>query len=754
MSALDADFIRERNVTDFRDLAVFVPNVTMDNNAVQPDFSVRGFGTNPLNKSFEQAVGLVVDGVVYGTMAYFQTSLFDVDRVEVLRGPQGTLFGKNATAGLFSVITKDPTDEYTADLAVDLGELDRHRVEAAVGGPLWPGVANVRLAGLFDERDGYIRNTTVDVAPEAPRRTGGRERDAFRVKLEFPNVFGADVVLSYEKFDMSLNGQGSEIGYTNENLTRFYRLYDPAFDAERGNFTASTDGVELTEYDIDTFVANAGYELAEWDLHATAGYSVLKRNLVGGDADFGPAPILTIDTKDRQPQTTFELRASSPSLEGIFGLGTFGTTELTVGFFFQQRNIENSVARLDFDVPVAAQFLAFLLLPEGSTDVLPLGLFTGPDTPLGEFGRIDATLGDERTAIAFDQEATSFAGFGQATWHATERWSLDYGMRLSHERKEATWVSTTDQGTGLLTMVALGREPFTQALDRTEFHFTPRVALRYAWSDEINLYGTWVRGFRAGGFNEFASTGNAAELDYEDEQVVSYEVGAKSELLGGAARVNLALFWMTLTDFQLLTQNPGDATFRVENVGEARARGAEVDATWLTTDWLTVVASLGFNDSEFLDFPIGPCFADRPDTDGDGGSRCDFEGEPLERAPKWVIAFTPAVRVPLAWVPGLADTLVGDVEWNASLTTQWKDVQFVGFERDPRVRQSPIWRLDATVGFSHPTQRWSLGFAVQNVTDEFSRFRTLQVPLASMVGTLTDLPDPPRLWFVTFRWAF
>jgi iron complex outermembrane recepter protein len=761
MSALDSGFLREWSVTDFRDLAVFIPNVTMDGNAVQPDFSVRGFGTNPLNKSFEQAVGLVVDGIVYGTVPYFQTALFDVDRVEVLRGPQGTLFGKNATAGLFSVVTKNPTDEYTADLAVDLGELDRHRVEAAVGGPVIAGLANFRLAGLFDERDGIIRNTTADVDSDAPERTGERERTAIRAKLQFPDVFGADVVLSYERFDLSLLGQGAEMAFTTTNLARFYRLYDPGFDAERGNFVASTDAGELTEYDIDTFAANADYDLADWNLHATAGYSMLKRNLVAGDADFSPAPILTIDTRDRQPQTTVELRASSPKLEGLFGLAelfglSLGSSDVTVGFFFQRRSIENSAAELNFDVPVAAQFLAFLLLQDGATDELPLESFIGPDVPLGNIARIDSTLGDERTRIAFDQRATSIAGFGQATWDVTERWSLDYGMRLSHEQKNASWLSTTEQGTGILTMVALGREEFAQALDRSELHFTPRVALRYAWTDETNLYGTWVEGFRAGGFNEFASTGNPSELDYEDEHVTSYELGVKSDLLDGAARLNFALFWMTLTDFQLLTQNPGDATFRVENVGEARARGAELDATWLPLDWLTMVGSLGFNDSEFIDFPIGPCFADRPNTDGDGDARCDFEGEPLERAPKWVIALTPSVRVPVAWIPSLVESipLLDGVELTAGLTAQYKDVQFVGFERDSRVRQPSFFRYDATVGVGNPTQGWSLAFAVQNLTDELTRFRTIQVPLASQVGTVIDIPDPPRLWFMTFRWAF
>ena len=740
MSALDSEFLAERNVTDFRDLAVFVPNVTMDGNSVQPDFSVRGFGTNPLNKSFEQAVGLVVDGVVYGTVPYFSTALFDVERVEVLRGPQGTLFGKNATAGLFSVVTKNPTEEYNADIIADVGELGRHRVEAAVGGRVIPGWVNVRLAGVFDERDGLVRNTTAAVVADAPRRTADRERTGFRAKIEFPDVFGADVVLGYERHHMTLNGQGSEIAATTQNLTRFYRLYDPGFDGERGNFTGSIDGRERTKYDIDTFTANADYELADWGLHATAGYSKLRRNLVGGDADFSPAPILSIDTRDRQPQTTVELRASSPELELALG-----TADITLGFFFQRRSIENSVAELNFDVPVAAQFLAFLLLRDGVTDELPLEDFIGTDVPFGDVARIDTTLGDERTRIAFDQRATSIAGFGQASWHAMERWSLDYGMRLSHERKSATWVSTTEQGTGFLTMFALGREQFTQALERSELHFTPRLALRFAWTDETNLYATWVEGFRAGGFNEFASTGNAAELDYDDEQVTSYELGVKSNLLDGAARVDFALFWMTLTDFQLLTQNPGDATFRVENVGEARARGAELDATWLPAEWMTVVGSLGFNDSEFTDFSIGPCFADRPNTDGDGDPRCDFAGEPLERAPKWAIALTPSVHWPMPWLP---------IELSAAITGQWKDVQFVGFERDARVRQPSYFRFDASVGFGNAEQGWAFAFAVQNFTDEFTRFRTIQVPLASQVGTVIDIADPPRLWLATFRWSF
>lgn len=759
MSVVDDEFIKQQGITDFRDLSLFVPNTKIDNNGTLPNFSIRGFNAHPLNRAFEQAIGLVLDGVPYGTGPYFQTPFFDVNRVEVLRGPQGTLFGKNSTAGIINIATKDPTDEFTGFVDAQLGELDRRRFEAAIGGPLIANFVNFRVAALSDERDGLVENTTARVDPKANSRTNGRDRKGYRVKLGVPDLFGVNLVLGYERPDVFIDGGGSELGIVQPRLIPFYRSWDPNFDAISGNFVSSVDGPEFTNIVGDTFSANASYDLAGWGLDAVGGYSSISYLSVA-DADLGPAPMLLLGLRDDNPQTTFELRATSPSLPGFYGLERIfgfplGSTEFTAGFFYQRRLIENSELRLEIDPAVAAQFLAFQNSPEG-TPVPPLEDFIGPAVPIGEFGTFDTTQGDEIDTVFFDQTSNAFAGFGQMEWHFLDRWTLQYGMRFSQETKEADWVSVAEQGTGAIAQAALGREQFTQSLDRSEFQFTPKVMLRHDLTDNVNVFAGWVRGFRAGGYNEFTSTGDPEKLEFDPEQVTSWELGAKMELLGGSARFNLGLFWMDLTDFQVLTQNPNDVTFSVENAGEARARGVEVDSTWLPTSWLTLTGSLGFNDSKFLDFPFGTCTEDRQDTDGDGDERCDLSGEPLDFAPKWISAVTANLRFPVSSIFGFLGTSplsLPGLDLTGGLTMQYQDTHFLDVSvRDPRLRQPSFFRFDGNFGFENLAQGWSLRLVAQNFTDKFTNAIKSDVPLAG--GTFYQLPEPPRLVFGELRWAF
>jgi iron complex outermembrane recepter protein len=136
MSVIDSKFIAEQGITDVREAALFVPNAKVEIAGFFAAPRVRGFSFNNNNKAFEPPAGLAVDGVPYTRIGYFQSALFDLERLEVLRGPQGTTFGKNTTAGLFSVVTRDPSPEYTGHVDVQLGEYDRHRAEGAIGGPL------------------------------------------------------------------------------------------------------------------------------------------------------------------------------------------------------------------------------------------------------------------------------------------------------------------------------------------------------------------------------------------------------------------------------------------------------------------------------------------------------------------------------------------------------------------------------------------------------------------------------------------
>ena len=276
ISVVDADFIARQGITDLGDVSAYVPNFQVTDHPFGIEPRIRGFSTDPTNLGFEQAVGIVIDGVAYGRGDFFEAGLFDLDRIEVLRGPQGYLFGKNATVGLLNLTTKSPTDEYEGFVNGQLGELGRRRLEAAVGGPALRDFLNVRVAGLFDDRDGYIDNTTArlhDVRDEFFER----ERRAFRVKAELPDLLGARLGLSYERAAFDTLGVSSEITQMPEPVKAVMRSFDPDTDFDPDNYVASErfPGVHLR--DTHVVVADVSKEIAGWELDLLFGFSRLAR---------------------------------------------------------------------------------------------------------------------------------------------------------------------------------------------------------------------------------------------------------------------------------------------------------------------------------------------------------------------------------------------------------------------------------------------------------------------------------------------
>ena len=759
MTVMDGEFLVEQNVTDYRDLALYAPNAHVDpGNGLFPDINVRGFGSALSNKAFEQSVGLAIDGIPYGRAAYFQGALFDVERVEVLRGPQGTLFGKNTTAGLFNVTLRKPTDELEGYGAVEIGELNRRRFEGAIGGPVVAGLVNFRLSAVSEERDGLVRNTTSQVVPGANETMNRRDRLGFRAQLGFPDLLGASFNLLYEHVDADFFGIGWEAALIPEQTIEFYENYDPRFDRRPGNHRGSVDHDESNENPIDTFVATGRYAIGPWEIDAVGGYSFLKvRSFI--DDDFGPAPMIWNTSFDDDPQTTFEIRLGSPSLAGFLGLGDVfgflpGDSDFIAGFFFQQRDIVDSELGITLNVPVLGQFAAANNSPPG-TPLRPIEEFQDTTVDIPGFGMIPSTgEGLEEATMFFNQETTSLAGFLQTDWRLTHQWTLQYGMRLAEESKKADWDRQFTQGTGA-AFTALGGEEFTASRERSEFAFTPKVALRYDWTDEVNAYGTWGLGFKAGGFNEQTFNDEDESLSFAAEEAEAWEIGSRLLLLDGTATVNLALFWEEIANFQVLTLPPNSVATTVVNAGEARARGVELDSMWLATDWLTLIGTLAFNDSEFLSFVFGQCSFDRSDTDGNGDGRCDVTGEPLFRTPKWQAALLANTRTPLASFPGLAGASLPwlpGIDLTAGFKAEWQDVQYLERTYDERVRQSPFFRFGADLGLANAAQGWSAKVAVENLTDEDTYVLRRDVPLGG--GNFYQLPEPPRLFFATFRLAF
>ncbi|MGH7823148.1 MAG: TonB-dependent receptor plug domain-containing protein, partial [Candidatus Binatia bacterium] len=276
MSAFDDEFLRQQGITDLQDVARYAPNLRVDQagTIIQP--RIRGFSTNVVvNRGLELPVGIVVDQIPYSRADYFVSGLFDLERVEVLRGPQGQLFGANTTVGLLNLVTKNPTDELTGSVGLELGELGRRRFEGGVGGPLLPGLVNFRIAGLSDERGTFVDNTTARVVAEADEAFGDWLRQSVRAKLDFPNVFGANVLVSYQRDVLDFGPTQRELTFVPQRFQRLLTDYDPNVDMVPGNLVGSLDTPSFRKADIDTVAAIGRYDLGGWGLNLVGGWSGL-----------------------------------------------------------------------------------------------------------------------------------------------------------------------------------------------------------------------------------------------------------------------------------------------------------------------------------------------------------------------------------------------------------------------------------------------------------------------------------------------
>lgn len=773
MSVIDADFVKEQNITDFKELARFTPNATINNQGIFEDIRIRGFGTGLANKSFEQSVGMVIDNTPFGRSSYAIGPMFDVERVEVLRGPQGVLFGKNTTAGLINVTTGSPSEDLTASVSIDYGELNRIRVEPAVGGPVIPGLLHFRIAGLFEERDGTVVNTTAQFKTNLPSRSAGRDRKGIRAKLQFPDVLGVDTTLSYEHTEYEVNGAGWEGRHVVPAHLNLFRLYDPKYDAVPGNHIGGSSGAvvasfeggvggDFTRHEIDTFNLTSHYDVGDWGLDFHASYSNLTVH-INSDAEFTPSPAFGGFSADDNPQIVAELRTSSPSLPGLLGLDnilgfSLGSSELTAGFFFQDRRIENS--ELGFSISpadVGALLVASGVPNAGLVTTSPILPPIFPPVPAGlPIGDVltifrNLVLQPEISDMFFEQKNLAYAGFGNVSWQLLPRWGVDVGLRYTFEDKSATLNRVNSPNTVLMS--ALSFEEFFREIDFTETAVTPRAVLRFDWSDDLGFYASYSRGFKGGGASEAATNArDESLLRFEPEIADAYEVGAKALFLEGTATINMALFWQDVTDYQVFTIDQ-DISLNVRNAGAARSRGVEVDGLWLPTDWLTLRGVLGFNDAEFLDFKDGTCAFHRLNIDGDDNPRCDLSGKPPPRTPPWQTNLGALVQYPVpqllgAWAPGALST----VEIQGGFSLEYMDHFFASEALEGKGRQSSFFRLNANIGVADSAKGLSLRLFGTNLTD----VDTVAVVRDMSFGgqTYLQVPHDPRLFFGTFQWRF
>lgn len=765
MTALTEEFLVEQGVTDVGEALQLVPNASVDAAGFFAAPRVRGFTFNNNNKSFEPPVGMALDGIPHTRVPYFLAALFDVQRMEVLRGPQGTSFGKNTTAGLIHVISNGPSEEEDGYLSVELGELNRRHVEAAYGQALSDDL-NFRVAALYDTRDGYIKNTTAQVVDTAPKDLKGRERTGVRATFEFPDLAGSRLQFAIENFQLYDGGAALETISSGPNWQAAIRRYDPNADFTPGNWVQSQDLDDFRDVSIQRYRGLWEKDFDEWSFTALAAHAVLEQELAL-DTDFEPAEAVNGFGSDRSPMSYLELRTVLPTYDGFFGLGDFGSTDMLIGVTASRREILDSHFQFGinngpfYDLVTAASLDAGQESAGDPQDLLVGGIVgawpvnpTDTDASYDEFDQV------------FEQHADAVSLYGHMKWQFTEAWGMELGGRYTNETKKAHWDSIfTGEGANA-SLVAIGAEEFSADRKREESAFQPKISLNWQPTDDYSVFLHWEKGFKGGGFNAFAfreGTDPVADAGFEDddlvfeeEQATNWGLDFKSKLLDGAMQLNVSLFREVATDFQvLIRENPqgtiGLGTSRVVNAEEALAQGVEADVLWLATDWLTVAGSLGFLDTEFISFVDGECPAgnSNKDQDGDGNPRCDQSGRPFPFAPEISSTLSLRVNTPFNDVMdfgGWARNLV----FQFGVLAEYESDQILDVDLEEKKRQDAYTRFKADIGLKHADAGWSLRVIGENLTNTVTHVRYGDI----FENVITGSQRAPRLFYLQFRQDF
>ena len=744
ISAITGDFLRSANIDDVAELVRYTPSVYFqENGPAGSAIFIRGFGTPFALSTLDPGVSLVLDELSIPRDVYLSDPLFDLERFEVLRGPQGTLFGKNTPAGLFNLTTKRPTRDWTADFSGRVGGLDSHRLEAAFGGPVGPlgDVAQFRVALLESDGIDDMENTTIpdEKSPDTRQR-------AVRLSLALQPLEDLDVLVigSRAQTDATRN-YSWQLRELRPSSLDFLRLYDPEIEDDPFDHQMSQDAPGDTFRDTDLVQMNVRYAIGDVgpaknvEAVAILGHTEFEAGFKS-DLDMSPADILSLpDATFIYEQRSVELRLAG-ELPAPAGWGSF---DFILGGLLFDSEYSSSTSVLtggDF-VPWALSAAGFEGLTKQEAPggigfqtiqeaAAALGIMLPP-------GGVELLAGDG-FFISAAQEMRSKAVFGQVSWHLTDQWTLSAGARANFEDKDLVVVlDCFDPG---LACAAVGTGDYSAAPDRSESDISPKVSLQYFPWQELSLFATYGQGYKSGGFNNLSLTPNGLEV--EPEKTQSYETGAKGTLFGDTLSYGLTLFWMDVEDLQL--QNYITSTIvLVRNAASARSRGVELELQWLTP-WepLSLRANGAIADAAFKDYPNAP---------GPRGTIQDASGKRLPYAPQQQFSLTPDLRFPFR-LPGLPWIGERDVVLASALDVNYIGDLFLDGDLDPNTKQDSYILMNARVALRNADETISLGIAVENLTD--NDVMTFTTDAASFPGAYMGSQLAQRNWYLELRVAF
>ena len=696
VTAVTAEEIDAAQIRNTQDLARIAPGLVITTAASEATAAVirlRGVGTSGNNLGLEGSVGVFVDGVYRARSGIALADLFDIAQVEILRGPQGTLFGKNTTAGALVIRTLAPSFDWNADAVASYGNFNALRLAAGVGGPLSDQVA-FRIAGVYNQRDGYLNDVRTGL------KVNDRDRWALRGQMLYKptDQFSLRIIADYAKKNEACCGAPVVV------------------NGSRAPIITALGGFVPTQFS-DYTVANSGPFVAnteEWGISGQADAqfgAVTWTNIISyrdfksfrnTDSDFASIDLLNTQnevTLDRFFTAETTLKGSIGPVDWLFG-----------GFYFNQQTRQTGALTYGRDLQ------AFFQRSFPASSALLVGRY-----PVGG--------GD--TQRNFSQDAHGWSVFTHNIIEILPRLKATIGLRYLSETKNGNGrFAFNSPSCGVAGIPAGARQLCPVPNFDANFEdgkLIGTAVLSYAPTPTSLLYASFSRGYKAGGINLDRSTGAATGTGgtFLPEEVDSYELGAKARFLGGKVRTAVTLFSSKITNFQ---QNAFTGTaFIISNAAEVNSKGVEFELTLAPARGINLNTSLVYNDATFGPATVGATIV----------------GRQIVNAPKWTVQSQLALEQPIGtggWslFSNANMRLLSDINTSVSLI--------------PQAEQDGYILVGGRLGVRAPEGRWDVSLFAQNLTNQY--YRTIVFAGVLQPGTFNAFVGEPRTFGVEARVRF
>jgi iron complex outermembrane recepter protein len=681
IASLSSDNLEARSINGIADLGRSSPSMDVSLYQGEAQVYIRGIGYTGLVGGTDSSTALHLNGVFLSRSSAAVPGFLDAERVEVVRGPQGTLYGRNATGGSVNIISKVPTSEWAGEASLIVGNYDRYQLFAAAGGPLASDVVTFRAAVQMEDRDGY---TTV-VRPGGTRdRVEDKHDIAARlsIAIEPSDRFKLLLIGDYYEADDAATTwlfRGLGVGtnpFFRQHITANGGVLPPPYSRTLGS---EIDYVNKPK--IWGVSARATFDLDAVTLTSLTAYRKTEP-FSFNDLDLTSSPTLTQFRSEDHKQFSQEVQISSPpdrDFEWIVGLY----------YFTEDNKVRNEFRFLFID-----------------------NMFGLPETPGCCLLELNGTA-----------KTRAYAAFGEVNYDITERLGIVLGGRYSSERRSGS------NAVAFVNFLQPAFDNIATFVPKDFNAFTPKIGLNFQASRDVFIYASASRGFKSGGFN----IGSYQNTPFNPEKIWAYEMGVRSDLLDRRLRLNMSAFYYDYSDLQV--QDTENQNIVIRNAANAVIKGIELEATGLISKYAQIDFGLTYLDSQFKD----TCLSDlkrpipAPEMGCTGANQRNIDGFQLPRAPKLKLSIGGQVTLPLG--DGGDLTLRGDYTWQ-------ERIFFNAFEISDLSERGYGW-AKARITYTSPGKHWTLAAFIDNISDV--RVMSNLVYSADLVDAqLVGVMAPPR----------